>query len=113
MIEVQELEAIDVKEAREALSILISEGKSLWKTYEDDPREIPHWLNLSFTALEPLPEHQQRFRQLCGNKLKPAGARLSAGIHVLESSIKKMDEDGVNIETPSLSYRRLISSLPD
>lgn len=113
MTDERELEGIDVKEAREALELCLGELKSLWKTYDEDPGEALHWLNLSFTALEPLPEHQKRFRQLCGNKLKPAGARLSAGIHVLESSIKKMDEDGVNIETPSLSYRRLISSLPD
>ncbi len=109
----EELISIDHSEAREALSLLLSQGKSLWKTHEDDFGEFLHWLDISHTALEPLPVHQERFRLLCGNRRRPAGERLSAGIHILDSALKKMDTDQVNLENPSFSYRRLIASLPD
>jgi hypothetical protein len=113
MISTEELDPIDAGEAREAVQLLLSEGKSLWKIYEDDFGEVLHWLGLSHTALEPLPKHQERFRLLCGNKRRPAGERLSAGIHILDSALKKMDTDQVNLENPSALYRRLIMSLPD
>ena len=102
-----------LNEAKEALQLLLAEGKSLWKTYKDDFGELLHWLSLSHTALEPIPNYQERFRLLCGNKRLPADARLSAGIHVLDAALKKMDTDQVNLENPSMRYRKLISSMPD
>jgi hypothetical protein len=109
----EELEPIEVKESMEALKLLVAEGKSLWKTYEDDFGEFLHWLSVSHTALEPLPDYQERFRILCGSKRRPAGERLSAGIHILDSALKKMTADQVNLENSSISYRRLIMSIPD
>jgi hypothetical protein len=114
MISNEDLESIDTKQAKEALSLLLSQGKSLWKTHEDDFGEFLHWLNLSHTALEPLTDYQERFELLCGNRRKPADQRLSAGIHVLGSALKAMDgPNQVTLENPSTSYRRLIASLPD
>jgi hypothetical protein len=109
----EELEPIDMTEAKEALKLLIAEGKSLWKSYRDDFGEFLHWLYLSHTALEVLPDHQERFRILCGNKRRPPDERLSAGIHVLDSALKKMNSDQVNLENPSSGYRRLVASIPD
>src|SRR5208283_3460119 len=110
----EELEPIDANEAREAVNLLLSEGKSLWKTYRDDFGEYLHWLSLSQTALEPLPDYQERFRFLCGNKRRSADERLSAGIHVLDCALKQMDDPNqVNLENLSFSYRRLIASIPD
>lgn len=110
----EELEPIKVNDAREALILLLFEGKSIWKTYRDDFGEFLHWLQLSHTALEPLPDFQQRFRLLCGSKRRPAGERLSAGIHILEAAVKKMDaSDQGSLENPSLGYRRLVASIPD
>jgi len=110
----EELEAIDANEAREALELLVAEGKSLWKTHRDDFGEFLHWLRLSFIGLEPLPVYQEHFRLLCGNERRPAGERLSAAIHILESALKQMDDPNhVNLENPSFPYRRLIASLPD
>lgn len=114
MMSTEELEPIDVEQAREAFNLLLSQGQALWKTYEDDFGEFVHWLNLSHTALEPLPAYQERFRLLCGNKRRPPGERLSAGIHILESVLKALDDPTqVSLENPSISYRRLIWSLPD
>ncbi len=114
MTNTEELEAIDPNEAREALILLVAEGKSLWKTYRDDFGEYLHWLSLSHTALEPLPDYQEHFRLLCGNKRRSADERLSAGIHVLDCALKQMDDPNqANLENPSVSYRRLIASLPD
>jgi hypothetical protein len=108
-----ELEPIEVKEAKEALKLLLSEGKALWKNM-DDFGELLHWLRISFTGLEPLPDYQERFRLLCENRRRPPDERLSAGIHVLDCALKQMDDaNQINLENPSLSYRRLIGSLPD
>jgi len=114
MTNTEELEVIDPSEAREALKLLVAEGKSLWKTYRDDFGEFQHWLSLSHTALEPLPDYQERFRFLCVNKRRSADERLSAGIHVLDCALKQMDDPNqVNLENLSFSYRRLIASIPD
>lgn len=114
MISTEELESVDPKEAKEALKLLLSEGKALWKNHIDDFGEFLHWLGLSFTGLEPLPEHQEQFRLLCGSKRRPVDERLSAGIYVLDSALKKMDDaDQLNLDNPTFSYRRLIGSIPD
>ena len=113
MINTEELEPIELNEAKEALKLLLAEGKSLWKTYKDDFGKFLHWLSLSFTALEPLPDYQESFLLLCGNKRRLPDERLSAGIHVLDSALKKMDTDQVNLENPSMRYRKLISNMPD
>jgi hypothetical protein len=114
MIDAEELDPIDHAKAIEALSLLLSQGKSLWKTYRDDIGEFRHWLSLSHTALEPLPDYQERFRFLCGNKRRSADERLSAGIHVLDCALKQMDDPNqVNLKNLSFSYRRLIASIPD
>ncbi len=91
MTDEQELEPIEMAEARGALRVLLSEGKSLWKTHHDDFGEFLHWLNHTHTALEPLPTYQERFRILCGNRRRPAGERLSAGLYILDCALKKMD----------------------
>jgi hypothetical protein len=114
MTNTEELEAIDPKEAKEAIKLLVAEGKSLWKIYEDNFGELLHWLSLSHTALEPLPDYQERFRFLCGNKRRPPDERLSAGIYILDAALKKMDDPNhVDLEKPSFSYRRFIASIPD
>jgi hypothetical protein len=114
MTNTEELEPIDPQEAKGALNLLLSEGKSLWNTYEEDFGEFQHWLRLSHIALEPLPVYQEYFRLLCGNRRRPAGERLSAGIHVLESAIKAMaDPNLVRLENLSFLYRRLLASIPD
>jgi hypothetical protein len=114
MMNTHEMEPIDPSEARDALKLLVAEGKSLWKTYEDDFGELFHWLNLSHTALEPWPDYQERFRLLCGNKRRGPSERLSAAIHILDAAVKRMDaSDQINLENPSRPYRRLLASIPD
>jgi hypothetical protein len=115
VIDTENLDPIDPSEAIEALSLLLSQGKSMWKTYEEDFGELLHWLTLSHTALEPLPDYQEQFRLLSGNIRRPPDQRLSAGIHILGSAIKAMDKDSskVKLVNLSFSYRRLIASLPD
>jgi|SRR5271157_4557236 len=114
MTNTEELEPIYPEDAKEALNLLLSEGKALWKTYRDDFGEFRHWLGVSYTALEPLPDYQERFRLLCGNNRRSADERLSAGIHVLDCALKQMDDTNqVNLENLSFSYRRLIASTPD
>ncbi|MGO9570401.1 MAG: hypothetical protein ACLP5H_22950 [Desulfomonilaceae bacterium] len=108
----EEMEPVDPEEAKEALKLLAAQGKLLWKTYEDDFGELFHWLNLSHTALEPLPEYQEEFRFKCGNKRRAPDERLSAAIHILDSALKMMTADQVNLKNPSASYRRLLESLP-
>jgi hypothetical protein len=113
MISTEELDPIDPSEAIEALSLLLSQGKSLWRNYQDDFGEFLHWLRLSFIGLEPLPHYQEQFRLLCGNIRRPPDQRLSAAIHILDTAVKKMKEDEVNLENLSFRYQRLIASLPD
>jgi hypothetical protein len=112
MMNTEEPEPVDPEEAKEALKLLVAEGISLWKTYRDDFGEFLHWLQLSHTALEVLPDYQERFRILCGSKRRPPDERLSAGIHILDSAIKKITADQVNLEDPSAAYRRLLASFP-
>jgi hypothetical protein len=110
----EEMEPIELDEARAALKLLLAEGKSLWKSHGDDIGELYHWLNLSHTALEPLPVHQERFRLLCEGRSRLADEKLSAAIHMLDVALKTMDAcDEERLGSSSFAYRRLISSLPD
>lgn len=114
MINTEELEPIGAEHAREALRLLISEGESLLYQGIEHFGDYKHWASLTFTALEPLPEYQEHFRLKCWEKRGSAEAKLSEGIYLLKQVLKKMDApDQFNLDSPSVSYRRLIYSIPD
>jgi hypothetical protein len=113
MIDAEELEPIELREATEALKLLVAEGESLLRQGIEDFGEFKHWLGLSFTALEPLPDHQEHFRLKCWERRGSPHARLREGIHLLRQSLRSMDDPEFRIHDPSVSYRRLILSLPD
>jgi hypothetical protein len=113
MTDEQELEPIETNEAKEALKFLIAEAESMLREGIEDFVEFKHWLGLSLTALEPLPEHQEHLRLKCWERRGSAHARLREGVHLLRQSLRRMDDPEFRIHDPSLSYRRLIMSLPD
>lgn len=114
MIDAEELEPIESREAREALKLLVAEGESLLRQGIENFGEYRHWVTLSFTALEPLPKHQEFFNLKCWQKRGSAEDRLSEGIYLLKQAVRAMDDPNqVNLANPSISYRRLIASIPD
>lgn len=114
MSDSDELEPIELEQAKELLKLLMAEGERLLRENIDDLGEFVHWLRLSFTALEPIPDYQQHFRLKCGPCKRSADARLREGLYILRYAVRKMD----NLDEPGLtdlsdSYRRLIGSIPD
>jgi len=109
----EELESIDGREATEALKLLIAEGEALLRQGIEDFGEFKHWASLAFTALEPLPDHQDFFNLKCWQKRGSADARLREGVHLLKQSLRRMDDPEFRVNDPSLGFRRLIMSLPD
>jgi hypothetical protein len=113
MTDEQELEPIEANEAKEALTFLIAEAESLLRQGIEDFGEFKHWASLAFTALEPLPYHQDHFNLKCWQKRGPVYFRIREGVHLLKQSLRKMADPEFRVDDPSLGYRRLIMSLPD
>jgi len=113
MISIEELESIDVKEAKELLREGISAGELLLHESPVSFRDYNHWARVAFTALEPLPSHQEHFRLKCWEKKASAQSKLREGIHLLRQALRAMDDPQFSVDTPSPEYRRLIANLPD
>lgn len=113
MTDEQELESIEVEEAIEALKTGISAGESLLREGIENFGQYKYWASAAFTALEPLPVHQEHFRLKCWEKRGATEAKLREGIYLLRQSLRKMEAPDFRVENPSVPYRRLIMSLPD
>ena len=113
MINIEELESIDVKEAKELLKEEISTGELLLRESTVSFGSYNHWARVAFTALEPLPSHQEHFRLKCWERRASAESKLREGIHLLKQALRAMDDPQFGIDDPSPGYRKLIMSLPD
>jgi len=113
MTEEQELEPIEVEEAKEAVKTGIFTGESLLREGTERRADYNYWERASFTALEPLPVHQEHFHLKCCENRGPTYFRLREGVHLLRQALRAMDDPEFRVDDPSVSYRRLIMSLPD
>jgi len=113
MTDEQELEPIEGQEAKEALKAGISTGESLLREGIERFAQYKYWATASFTALEPLPVHQEHFRLKCWENRGPTYFRLREGVHLLKQALRAMDDPDFRLDDLSPSYRRLIASLPD
>jgi hypothetical protein len=113
MTDEQDLEPVEVQDAKEALKTGISTGESLLREGIENFGQYKHWASAAFTALEPLPVHQEHFRLKCWEKRGAAEAKLREGIHLLKQSLRAMDDPQFHVNNPTFSYRRLIASLSD
>lgn len=113
MTDEQDLEPVEVQDAKEALKTGISEGELLLRQGIERFARYRCWASAAFTVLEPLPTHQAHFNLKCCQKSGPAYFKLREGVHLLKQALRAMNEPEFHVENPSMAYRQLIKGLQD
>lgn len=108
------IETIDQERIQEVLSLGLEKAEDLISERDFRRGVVNYWASSMHVALEPVPEHQGRFRIMSCNQSRGSEERLSVGASIVRNAISDITNDDDDwVFCPSPEYWELLSRIPE